>query len=1657
MKTLATLILIFTLNSIINAQLAFIENKGQWPEQVHSKYGGTLYQVYFEKHDFTFNLIDAETVLGSSVHHGGDHSRAALKPIVDAHAYKLHFVDANPNTFVTGKNPQKAYDNYFIGNKSEHWGIKAKRFNALHYKDLYSQVDMKVYFHENGFKYDLVVHPGGSVDEIQWNYEGLDKLSIVDDELKLVTSVAKIRELRPYAYQLINGKTVNVEMAYSLNNGVVSYQLLSEYNDQYDLIIDPQLIFSTYSGATTDNWGFTATSDKLGNVYQGGIIFNTGYPTTIGAYQINFAGGELHPSYPNYFGTDITISKYTSDGSTLLWATHFGGATSEEIPQSLVVNEFNELVILGTTGSTDLPVTSNAFDNTFNGGTATDYDGVIRFSSGTDILLARLSEDGSQLLGSTYIGGSQNDGLNWRSYYAPHVMHGNDSLYYNYADGARGEVITDYKSDIFVGTSTFSSDFPTVNGFQMNSGGLQEGVVFKCSADLSQLLWCSYIGGSNDDAVYSLEINEYGETYVAGGTVSSNFPTTSNAYRTSFQGGTADGFVAHISSTGTNLLASTYFGSPAYDQAYFVRTDKFKNVFITGQTKASGTTLIQNAVYNQPNSGQFIAKFFPGLQTIDWSTTFGTGNGKPNISITAFSVDICNRIYLSGWGREWGGYTGFPWGSTFGTVGMEVTPDAVQPTTDGQDFYIMVMFGDASALDYATFFGEQYAGSGYCGHDHVDGGTSRFDRMGNIYQSVCASCGFTGGGSVCNSFPTTTGAYAEHSGGMNNEDWTCNNAVFRFSFAEDITVADFFADPLICENEAVQFQNTGIGANYYWDFGDGSPVSNDPNPSHQFSAPGTYDITLWTVDYNTCNITDTIVKTITVQDQNTTFAQNDTICLGSNVQIGTTPEVDHDYAWTPASGLNNSTISNPNANPTSTTDYLLVIDDGVCLDTLHQKVVVINIDYLLEALSDTVICLGDTVALTAIANTPVGNIHWSSNPSFTDVLNPLGEATIYVNPNSNHDYFVRTLDSVCQVPRQDTVTVAIDIPIIQLVGDQYLCLGDTATLNVGISNGSFSQIQWSPAIDIISGQSTNSVTVSPNAEQWYVVDIANQRFCPAKDSIKVRTDEVQLSYSKIDLDCYQICTGSIQTNFQGIQPYTYLWSTSSVSSGLQNICAGTYSVIVSDSLGCTAYDTIIVTEPTELQVQIDNIVNAGCGINWNTGSATVSANGGTPSYSYLWSNNDIGPTAGNLNMGTYYVTVSDGNNCTKIESVDIDDPSNLQIVGEHLPIKCHDECNASAWVNIIVDSHPGYTYAWNTGSTSDTVSGLCADLYEVTVTDADGCVRITQFGISNPSAVDVQLNLDPIICNEDLGRAAAIPFGGITPYSYSWSTGTTGSTIDELEDGNYSVILTDAHGCKDSIDFVITSPPKINIDSTHTNVFCETACNADAEVIVQGGVPPYQYYWSSMENESSKDSLCPGWHSVTVTDNNGCQRKVNIEIGIDSTGFIIDAIANPVVIYKGEASQLDALSNENYHYTWIPSQGLNHDDIKSPIAKPMTTTIYQVIVEDENHCRTTDTVIVYVKDVICDEPYIYIPNAFSPNDDQQNDVFYVRGEMIETLHLSIYDRWGEKVFESENISNGWDGTYNDKKVDPAVFVYHLTATCTNKETFEKQGNITVVK
>lgn len=1208
-------ILNVSINLYSQSSVGFIPNRNQWQNNVIYKTDLKGGAMFLEKDGFTFRFV--ESIENYHKHKSnGNYEEFAGK--LKTHAYKLEFLNANKSSKISSENPSKMTYNFFCGQDKSKWASGLKKYSQVKYSGLYGGIDMKCQQTIDEMKYEFVVNPHANYKDILIKISGADRLYLKDKNLYIVTSLGEVSEKKPFVYQKVNGKISEVNSEFILKDNILSFQI-GEYNVNDTLIIDPTLVFSTYSGSTADNWGFTATYDYKGNVYSGGIVQGIGFPDTLGPSLMDFAGGAEVPNSGLYsYGWDIGIIKYDSIGNGI-FATYLGG-NSSEMPHSLIVNEFNQLIIFGTTGSTNFPVTDKAFDKTFNGGTFVNYDDVVWFYEGIDIFVTRISEDGSDILASTYVGGTSNDGLNFAN--------GDPGLKYNYGDGARGELITDDLNNIYIGSCTYSSDFPQGlgAGFQPSYKAKRDGIVFKMDFNLTNVVWSSYLGGDGDDAVYSIDVDSKYDVYVTGGTSSNNFPVTANAYQNVNNGGAADAFVSHISRNGETLLGSTMFGLANYDQAFCVRTDRHDNVYIAGQTENSGGALIYNAQYSVPNSGQFITKFTNNLDSIIWSTEFGTGDGVPVLSPTAFAVDICNRVYFSGWGnREH---------SNNGTSGFQTTPDALYSTTDGQDFYIMVLLDDASMLDYATFFGE-FGGI----YDHVDGGTSRFDKNGNIYQSVCASCGGNQG------FPTTPGVWSE----TNNAD-NCNNALFKINIHYDFADADFNYQNAGVAPFNATFINTGSGTSFIWDFGDSSAVSTEENPQHLYTSAGVYNVTLIANDPTSCNISDTIVKQLVVMSDTVIYLDDIYICNGEFAQIGIDPISDTaiSYIWSPTETLSDFTVSNPFTFTTVTTQYMMLMTNGIVVDTFFQKVIVVDNLTFVDAGNDTSICPNDTIVLTALSSIQ-NKFIWSTNLQFSDIINYNFQNFARVSPGSDKYYYVKSFDTLCNYFSIDSILVKLSIPKIEL-NNQKICSSDTVSINVVNLNPS-DQLSylWAPASIIIS-ENNEQVTVSCTEDTTLYVSYTNQFGCSGKDSISITISEFYIDSIITDKSCFNSCSGKANVILSvGVEPFQYLWSNGETSSEADSLCEGLINVTVTDSLQCVAYKSSLITSSSEINVS-SSTIDATCESNCN-GKATITVLNGIEPITFFIDNNQVNNEISNLCEGIYILKIIDSLHCILFDTL----------------------------------------------------------------------------------------------------------------------------------------------------------------------------------------------------------------------------------------------------------------------------------------------------------------------------------------------------------------------------------------------------------------------
>lgn len=904
----------------------FIKNDGQWTNKFDYKSNINGGAIFFTKHSLVYNLYDEHQV--EEIHHDAHDNPNARSKKVDFHSFQFNFVGANTSE-IQGEKKLSYYQNYYLGKNKTSWKSKVPTYEQITYKNIYQDIDLSYFITEHNLKYEFYVSPGANTNNIKLQLKGANASLNNTGDLIIHTSLGDQKELKPYCYQLVDGKKVEIISQFKLNGQTLSFEFPNGYNKQKELVIDPVLIFATYSGGTSMTFGWSAAYDQLGKLYSGGECFGVGWPVTLGSFQQAFGGG-----------IDVGVNVYNPTGTALVYSTYLGGSGTD-LPSSMICNKHNELIIAGTTGSTNFPTLAGAYSTTVAGS--------------NDIFITAFDVAGTAILGSTYIGGSGNDG------------------------SSNHEVNVDDDCNIYLASSTSSSNFPTTMGaFQTTLGGSQDGILVKMDSTCSNLMRSTYLGGSSSDMCLSILRKPNGEIVTCGSTSSINYPTSAGSLHATAPGG-SDGFVSILDSTFGSIVSSTYVGTTNSDMAYRIQVDAADNVYVCG-TSDGNIYPISPLVYSNAGGRIFLDKLNPNLSSSLLSTRIGSPSTSSTSFIrpTAFLLDVCGNIYVSSQGAS---------------AGLPLTSDAYSTTVGG--FWISVLTPNFAGQLYGTYLGS----SG----DHIDGGGSRFDPIGIIYQSICTSS------------PSTYNSTGGWSPANQSSSWDI--ASIKMEFGYSAVVADFNTSPgdTACTNEAVQFLSNAVSANSYdWNFGDGA-VDTGINVTHTYTQPGTYTVTLIAENTGLCTSKDTAYKTVLILDKikpivsasDLTACTKDPLELLLNVS---NLNSDMSISWTPSSAIisgGNTTTPLVDVNQSTSYTAQVIYDAGLghCQDTSSQTINITLGDTTQMAVhpTDTTICEGSSINLVAI-----GGDTYDWKPA-DDIIDPT-LSIVNVTPKSPESYAVTITD-----------------------------------------------------------------------------------------------------------------------------------------------------------------------------------------------------------------------------------------------------------------------------------------------------------------------------------------------------------------------------------------------------------------------------------------------------------------------------------------------------------------------------------------------------------------------------------------------------------------------------------------------------------------------
>ncbi len=689
---------------------------------------------------------------------------------------------------------------------------------------------------------------------------------------------------------------------------------------------------------------------------------------------------------------------------------------------------------------------------------------------------------------------------------------------------------------------------------------------------------------------------------------------------------------------------------------------------------------------------------------------------------------------------------------------------------------------------------------------------------------------------------------------------------------------------------------------------------------------------------NIVNILQPSALSIMVTDSTSTSC---TACIGAALATAAGGSPPYTFTWS------NGTISQNATNLCAGVSRVTVTDNNGC-----------------EAI--TSVLIGSTSTLA------VSNFQVDSTISCTGVCDA-GATVTPTNGQPPYSYIwtdgqtTASASGLCAGTNQVTITDAngctvvsgtsfIDpatINVLVNTQDDVLCFGDSTGLIEVIGTGGTQPYSFSWN----TGETT--ALISNLGAGVYVVNIFDVNNCNTLLSVQITepSTPVSVTLSGTLISCNGGTDGTATAApVGGIPPYSYNWSTGATTITATGLSSSNYTITVSDSNNCTTTGSVLILQPQAITPSILSTTTANCGA--CVGTADLQVSGGTPPFTYLWSNGMTTEDATGLCAGPQGVTITDSNGCSASTTVLIGATANIvldSITADNL-VSCNGACDATSSVYVSGGQTP-FNYLWSNGVNTASTSGLCAGTYQVTVTDFNGCIVTAGITFTDPIIFGASTTLikDVSCYGGSDGSASTTGSGGTTPYSYLWSNGETTPTATNLSPGNQTVTLTDVNGCEAVQSILINQPDSLDLTLVTTIDASCSSCIGIAMITVSGGSPPYTFLWSNGATIEDATNLCSGVNSVLVTDGNGCTKSLNLTIGNSTSfGVVSLTVSNPIScnsVCDGATSLVLSGGQPPYTYQWSDGQ-------TTPQATGLCTGTYTVTATDDNGCSSGGTILV---------------------------------------------------------------------------------------------------
>jgi gliding motility-associated-like protein len=620
----------------------------------------------------------------------------------------------------------------------------------------------------------------------------------------------------------------------------------------------------------------------------------------------------------------------------------------------------------------------------------------------------------------------------------------------------------------------------------------------------------------------------------------------------------------------------------------------------------------------------------------------------------------------------------------------------------------------------------------------------------------------------------------------------------------------------------------------------------------------------------------------------------------------------------------------------------------------------------------------------------------------------------------------------------------------------------------GLKNGKMQALLMRGVDPIIYTWSTGDTgkyvnNIIPGKHYLTVVD---GRQCVVVDSLVVSTTTVpKIKLDSTDAYCLKAVGQIMATITNGTPPLSYQWSHGPTTQNATNVVSGIYTLTVSDILNCRDTASTKVIEEINLVKSSYDTFRLKC-FNDFSGRVIFHASGGQLPYQYSIFTNSSDSTFNGLGAGKYNFAVTDNKGCVYQDSFVITEPDSIRLVFDSIkPLTCHNRSDGMLQVSA-TGSNGGFTYLWTPSNQSlNKAKNLGDGLHRVIATDVKGCSKPLSHTFINPLEIGVKSTITNNLCfGESKGAIKLEVNNGVPPYKFIWSNGQSNVHIQNLASGTYSCTLTDQVGCDFYQTNSVKSPPKVKPGvAIPRHLICGEQPDGEIEIRdFDGGVKPFSF---SINNGASYTmlnkfkELTPGNYKILVRDINGCKDSLTTIVK-GFPPFNIRAYPKDTTVALGESVPLGfevSPGDPSFinHVTWTESEGLNCTDCYSPIATTYVSKLYRVQVKYSDRCFVTDTVRIKV----IDDNDLYIPNSFAPDaSNPENRTFRVYANKVVKAELMIFNRWGEKMYETdEGQLTGWDGMYKGEPAPMAVYVYYVRVTYIGGRKVVRKGDVTLVR